>query len=190
MRCSTSSQCKVCVNIVTSTPYTSSPGLMRVCTFSIDCISNATPRSAKNSAATGMITPSAAVSAFTVSRPRDGWQSTMITSYSSFTWRSTPASICSRPTSVTSCTSAADRSMLAGMMSRFSKSVWRITSCTSMRGLNSAVYTVSSTVLALMPSPTVAAPCGSKSTISTRRPYWLSAPAILMELVVLPTPPF
>ena len=59
-----------------------------------------------------------------------------------------------------------------------------------MRGLNNAVYTVSSTALALMPRPTVAAPCGSKSTISTRLPYWLSAPPILMELVVLPTPPF
>ena len=163
---------------------------MRDCTFSIDCISSATPRSAKNSAATGMITPSAAVSAFTVSRPREGWQSTMITSYSLRTLRSTLASTCSRPTSVTSCTSAADRSMFAGMMSMFSKSVAWITSCGSTDMSNNAVYTVFSTVFALMPKPTVAAPCGSKSTMSTRRPYWLSAPAMLIELVVLPTPPF
>ena len=85
MRCSTSSQCNVLVYMVTSTPYTSRLGLMRDWTFSMDCMSNATPRSAKNSAATGMITPSAAVSAFTVSRPSDGWQSMMITSYSSLT---------------------------------------------------------------------------------------------------------
>jgi hypothetical protein len=41
-----------------------------------------------------------------------------------------------------------------------------------------------------MPSPTDSAPCGSKSTISTRRPYSVSAAPRLIVDVVLPTPPF
>ena len=44
-------------------------------TFSMESISKATPRKAKNSAATGIMTPSAAVRALTVSKPNDGWQS-------------------------------------------------------------------------------------------------------------------
>ena len=38
-------------------------------------MSSATPRSAKNSHSSGMITPWAAVRALTVSSPSDGWQS-------------------------------------------------------------------------------------------------------------------
>src|SRR5690554_2173343 len=41
-----------------------------------------------------------------------------------------------------------------------------------------------------MPSPTLAAPWGSKSTMSTLRPYSASAAARLIVVVVLPTPPF
>src|SRR5687767_8505984 len=41
-----------------------------------------------------------------------------------------------------------------------------------------------------MPRPTDKAPCGSKSTSSTRRPYSARAAPRLMVLVVLPTPPF
>src|SRR5690606_11064488 len=41
-----------------------------------------------------------------------------------------------------------------------------------------------------MPRPTLAAPCGSKSTMSTLRPYSASAAPRLIVVVVLPTPPF
>src|SRR3954449_11607625 len=44
--------------------------------------------------------------------------------------------------------------------------------------------------IGLTPSPTDSAPCGSKSTSSTRRPYSASAAPRLMVDVVLPTPPF
>src|SRR5881275_2274975 len=40
------------------------------------------------------------------------------------------------------------------------------------------------------PSPTLSAPCGSKSTSRTRRPYSVSAAPRLMVEVVFPTPPF
>src|SRR5918999_3981291 len=40
------------------------------------------------------------------------------------------------------------------------------------------------------PRPTDNAPCGSKSTSSTRRPYSASAAPRLIAVVVLPTPPF
>ena len=43
---------------------------------------------------------------------------------------------------------------------------------------------------AAMPSPADSAPCGSRSTSSTRRPYSASAAPRLMVDVVLPTPPF
>src|SRR5919112_3879595 len=42
----------------------------------------------------------------------------------------------------------------------------------------------------LTPSPTEQAPCGSKSTSRTLRPYSASAAPRLMVVVVLPTPPF
>ncbi|CPU66123.1 Uncharacterised protein [Mycobacteroides abscessus] len=42
----------------------------------------------------------------------------------------------------------------------------------------------------LTPRPTDAAPCGSKSTSRTLRPYSASAAPRLMVVVVLPTPPF
>src|SRR6266702_1779877 len=41
-----------------------------------------------------------------------------------------------------------------------------------------------------MPRPTDSAPCGSKSTSSTRRPCSASAAPRLIVVVVLPTPPF
>src|SRR3954451_8633893 len=40
------------------------------------------------------------------------------------------------------------------------------------------------------PRPTDSAPCGSKSTSSTRRPYSASAAPRFTVVVVLPTPPF
>ena len=49
---------------------------------------------------------------------------------------------------------------------------------------------VMSSSCGLIPSPTESAPCGSKSTSSTLRPYSASAAPRLMLDVVLPTPPF
>src|SRR5690349_4880610 len=49
---------------------------------------------------------------------------------------------------------------------------------------------VTSSSLARTPSPTDNAPCGSKSTSSTRRPTSARAAPRLMVVVVLPTPPF
>ena len=50
-------------------------------------LSSATPRSAKYSHSSGTITPCEAVSALTVSRPSEGWQSMRMTSYSSIAVR-------------------------------------------------------------------------------------------------------
>ena len=45
-------------------------------------------------------------------------------------------------------------------------------------------------LVGLTPRPTDSAPCGSKSTSSTLRPYSASAAPRLIVVVVLPTPPF
>ena len=68
-------------NIVPSTPSISRRGFSRSRTLSIVVFSSATPRSAKYSHSSGTITPSEAVSALTVSRPSEGWQSIRMTSY-------------------------------------------------------------------------------------------------------------
>src|SRR5947209_6837922 len=49
---------------------------------------------------------------------------------------------------------------------------------------------VRSSSIGLTPRPTDNAPCGSKSTSRTRRPYSDRAAPRLMVVVVLPTPPF
>src|SRR4051812_11072705 len=49
---------------------------------------------------------------------------------------------------------------------------------------------VCSSSFAAMPRPADSAPCGSRSTSRTRRPYSASAAPRLMVDVVLPTPPF
>ena len=80
-RSSTSRECSVRGSyIVPTMPSSSIAGLSRSRTFSIVSTSSATPRSAKYSQASGMSTPCAAVSAFTVSRPSEGWQSIRMTS--------------------------------------------------------------------------------------------------------------
>ena len=61
--------------MVAKIPSRVSCGLSRSCTFSIVSTSRATPRRLKNSHSSGMITPCEAVSALTVSRPSEGWQS-------------------------------------------------------------------------------------------------------------------
>ena len=66
--------------MVASTPSICSLGLIRSWTLEIESTSSATARSAKNSQISGMITPWEAVSALTVSSPRDGWQSIRMTS--------------------------------------------------------------------------------------------------------------
>ena len=84
----------------------------------------------KYSVPMGMMTPLLAVSALRVSRPSEGWQSMRMTSYSSRIGARTRPRACSRPTSLTSCTSAADRSMLLGRRSRSTMSVCMMTSPT------------------------------------------------------------
>ena len=56
-------------------PLIDSLGFSRSCTLSTVSVSSARPRSEKYSHSVGMITPSLHASPFTVSRPRDGWQS-------------------------------------------------------------------------------------------------------------------
>ena len=63
--------------IVNTTPSIASLGLYAARTFSIVAVSADSPSSAKYSACIGMITPSAATSAFSVSSPSDGGQSTI-----------------------------------------------------------------------------------------------------------------
>ena len=70
-------------------------------------VSRAIPQS-EELASSGMITLSAAVNALIVSRPSDGAQSIKITSYRSRIFSSTRNNVCSRATSETSCTSAAE----------------------------------------------------------------------------------
>lgn len=67
-------------NIVARMPSIVRPGLSRSVILSIVSTSRATPRMAKYSVSSGMITPWAAVSALTVSRPSEGWQSMRMTS--------------------------------------------------------------------------------------------------------------
>ena len=77
----TSRLCRVRLSyMVARMPSTWSRGLSRSVILSIVSTSRATPRIAKNSHSSGMITPCAAVSALTVSRPSDGWQSMRTTS--------------------------------------------------------------------------------------------------------------
>ena len=137
MRASTSLEWVVrASNMVASTPTMSRSGLSLSCTFWIESFSNATARRAKNSQMRGIITPSEAVRAFTVSSPREGWQSMRITSYSSRTLRSADASTCSRATSFTSNTSAADKSIFAGSRSTFSTPVpWMTSLMSTLRSI-------------------------------------------------------
>lgn len=80
-RDSTSRPCTVRESyMVASRPSISNRGLSRSRTFWMVSCSSATPRSAKYSHSSGTMTPSAAVSALTVSRPSDGWQSTSMMS--------------------------------------------------------------------------------------------------------------
>ena len=131
-RSMTSRACRVREsNIVPRVPRILRSGLRRSCTFSMVSVSRAMPRRAKNSHSKGMMTQSEAVRALIVSSPRDGAQSMRMTSYSSRTRSMTLLRVCSRATSLTSCTSAADRSMLAGSRSMPSMTVSVMTSCGS-----------------------------------------------------------
>ena len=67
-------------NMVTRMPETSKLKFRRSRTLATVSVSSARPRSEKYSATIGMMTPSAMVSALTVSRPSDGWQSMMMKS--------------------------------------------------------------------------------------------------------------
>ena len=96
--------------------------------------------------------------------------------------------MCSRATSLTSWTSAADRSMLLGSRSRPAMLVFSRTSSTVTPGSTSRLYAVRSSSCGLTPRPTDRAPCGSKSSSSTRRPSSASAAPRLIVVVVLPDP--
>jgi len=64
------------------------------------------------------------------------------------------------------------------------------TSSTEARGSTNRLCTVRSSSWWAIPNPAESAPCGSKSTNSTRRPHSARAAPRLMVDVVLPTPPF
>ena len=102
-RSSTSRECRVREStMVARMPSISRVALRRSLTRSTVSTRSATPRRAKNSVSSGMMTPWEAVRALMVSSPSEGWQSTRITSYSSSTGRSTRLRACSRATSLTS----------------------------------------------------------------------------------------
>src|SRR5215472_15117921 len=188
---STSRVCSVRESyMVASSPSMVSFGLSLVETLSIVSISKATPRMAKYSHSSGTSTPSAQASALTVSSPSEGWQSISTMSYSGSNGASTRPSMNSRPTSCTSWTSAPDRSMLLGSRSMPSTLVGNSTSRAVTPASISTLYTVASSSCGWKPRPTDRAPCGSKSTSSTRRPTSASAAPRLMVVVVLPTPHF
>ena len=67
-------------NMVTRMPRTSRSKFRRSRTLPTVSVSSARPRSEKYSHSMGMITPCAMVKALTVSRPNEGWQSTMMKS--------------------------------------------------------------------------------------------------------------
>ena len=69
-------------------------------------------------------------------------------------------------------------------------SVGRITSVSVERPSERTSAIDALTVLRLMPTPAVRFACGSMSMSRTRRPSSASAPARLIAVVVLPTPPF
>src|SRR5699024_30438 len=76
-RAMTSFECRVRASYIAARlPVIASLGLSRSDTLSMVSINSATPRRLKNSHSSGITTPSAAVSALTVSNPSEGWQST------------------------------------------------------------------------------------------------------------------
>ena len=80
--------------------------------------------------------------------------------------------------------------MCAGATSMPAVSVGRITSPSDDRPSARTSAIDRSTVLRLMPRPAVKFACGSMSTQRTRYPSSARAPARLIAVVVLPTPPF
>ena len=171
--------------------YTSRLGLMRLCTFLMDCMSSATPRRAKNSAATGMMTPSAAVNAFTVSRPErwlavDDDDVVLVLQLAQHAGKHLLA-----PHLGDQLHFGSGQIDIGGddveileirMMHDMCGSIARI----EQRGVHRVLHSVG--------IDTETHGCSALRVEiddqATRLPYWLNAPAILMELVVLPTPPF
>ena len=80
--------------------------------------------------------------------------------------------------------------MLLGSRSRPFTLVLSTTSSKVTSRRRSRSYVVRSRLCGAIPSPADSAPCGSKSTSSTRRPNSASAAPRLIVDVVLPTPPF
>ena len=80
--------------------------------------------------------------------------------------------------------------MCAGTTSMPAVSVGRITCSMVARPSARTSATDHWMVLRLIPTPAVRLACGSMSMSRTRKPSSASAPARLMAVVVLPTPPF
>ena len=97
---------------------------------------------------------------------------------------------CSRPMLLKSWFSVAERSMSEGATSTFSVPVDSTMSSSESEASSSTLAMETSMSWALRPRPTVRLACGSMSTQRTLLPRSASAPARLMEVVVLPTPPF
>ena len=155
-------------------------------------LSRATPRSAKYSHSSGTITPSEAVSALTVSRPSEGWQSIRMTSYCSIAGGQ-------HPLQGLLAADLVDQLHLGGGQVDVGRAAGPcpgtpLGTTTSSRvdvALHQQVVDRSAPSGAGSgPRPTESEPCGSKSTSSTLRPYSASEAPRLIVVVVLPTPPF
>ena len=121
--------------MVSKNPSICSAGLSRVWIILMVLSSLPSPSRAKYSHCTGIITVSAAVSAFTVIRPSEGEQSIRMKSYSSRTLSITDFSIFSRLGVFSISISAPTRSMCEGIRSSPFISLFRITS----RGFSSSL---------------------------------------------------
>src|SRR5215207_714477 len=136
-----------------------------------------------------MRTSSAAVSALSVKRSRDGGQSRSTLSYNcGGSFSRARLSLNSRARLDTSSTSAPTRFIVAGATSNPSMLVSSATSC---RGLpSSSTSYMHPPESGATPRPLVALPCGSMSTTSTLSPLSARYAARLIAVVLFPTPPF
>src|SRR5215210_8586213 len=137
----------------------------------------------------GIRTSSAAVSALSVRRSRDGGQSSNTLSHDSGgNFFSARCSLYSRAKLETSSTSAPTRLIVAGATSSPVISVPTATSCNGLPSSKTSYMHPSGP--GDTPKPLVAFPCGSMSTTRIFSPLPARYAARLMAVVLLPTPPF
>ena len=180
--------------MVSKIPSTCNLGLSWRFTFPMVESSCSKPFAGKYSDWTGMIIRSAAAKAFTVSIPKDGWQSIRIWEYCSFILSRYWRRMLSRLMAFTSETSIPDSWILAGIKSTPS-GWWRIPSpCgigSSIRICPIASERVNGSWSGCgYPRLIVKLPCGSASTNNTFLPSLASPIPKFVQVVVLPTPPF